>query len=179
MQPSIRFLVLYKARGVGVKEAVREDKGHRHGASNNHDLPDDFAVVQGSSKLSELKKRGVSRRILVVDDNETARISLAILLEVMGHTVATAQNGIKALQRVTDFRPEVILLDLVMPGLSGYEVARRVRELPALRHVMLIAVTGWGQDDCNLTGEGIFDYYFLKPVDAGALEKVLTSTSHC
>ena len=71
--------------------------------SSNHDKPDDFAVVQGASKLSSLKRESIPRRILVVDDNETARISLAILLEVMGHTVTTASSGVKALQCVATF----------------------------------------------------------------------------
>jgi CheY-like chemotaxis protein len=147
------------------------------GLSDNHDRLDDFAVVQGASKLSDLKKESVPRRILVVDDNETARISIAILLEVMGHTVTTASSGVKAIQCVANFRPEVVLLDLMMPGMSGYETARRIREQTATQSITLIAVTGWVPEDGDSETAKVFDYYLLKPIDAGALEKVLKAQS--
>jgi CheY-like chemotaxis protein len=158
-----------------VANIVFEGKARRHGFSHDHDPPDDLAVKQGGSKLSDLKRESIPRRVLVVDDNETARISLAILLEVMGHTVATARNGTLALQRVLEFQPEVVLLDLMMPELNGYEVARRIREQSASPRITLIAVTGWSQENGDENHANIFDYYLLKPIDAGALERLLRS----
>jgi Response regulator receiver domain len=132
---------------VGVSHIALEGKTCRYGASNDHENMDDGAVGQVGSTFGGPKRESIPRRILVVDDNETARISLAILLEVMGHTVTTASSGVKAIQCVKDFQPEVVFLDLMMPGMSGYETARCIREQPTVLPMTLIAVTGWGPAD--------------------------------
>jgi signal transduction histidine kinase/integral membrane sensor domain MASE1/ActR/RegA family two-component response regulator len=116
------------------------------------------------------------RRVLVVDDNRDSAESLAELLRLAGHEVRTANDGAAALEAARAYRPEVILLDLGMPGMSGYEVARRLREQGASRDVVLVALTGWGQaEDRRLTKEAGFDYHLTKPADLAALERVFAS----
>ncbi|HET7159753.1 MAG TPA: response regulator, partial [Burkholderiales bacterium] len=113
-------------------------------------------------------------RVLVVDDNEDAAISLSMLLEMAGNTVRTAQDGEKALEIAAELRPHVVLLDLGLPKMNGYEVARGIREQPWGREMMLIAVTGWGEaSDKQRTSEAGFNQHIVKPVDAQALLSLL------
>jgi CheY-like chemotaxis protein len=115
-----------------------------------------------------------SRRVLVADDNEDAGESLAMLLRLDGHEVQVANNGAEALAVFDRMRPDVAILDIGMPGLSGYEVARKIREREAGDKVMLIAVTGWGQDaDKTRASEAGFDHHFTKPVEPEALSALL------
>jgi DNA-binding response OmpR family regulator len=112
-------------------------------------------------------------RILVVDDNADAADSLAMLLQVRGDEVRVAYDGEEALAAELDFRPEVVLLDIGMPKLSGYEVARRIRDARG-PGVLIIAITGWGQDeDRQRAHEAGFDHHFTKPVDYAALLEVI------
>ncbi|MFO1430108.1 MAG: PAS domain S-box protein [Candidatus Competibacteraceae bacterium] len=114
------------------------------------------------------------RRLLVVDDNRDAATSLSLLLEVIGHEVAIAYDGLEAVTAAATFRPDIVLLDLGMPKLDGYEAARRIRAQPWGKQMILIAVTGWGQEgDRRRTQEAGFDYHLVKPVDPDALEKLL------
>jgi CheY-like chemotaxis protein len=116
-----------------------------------------------------------NRRILIVDDNRDGTESLAMLLELMGHLAETAYDGEHALEIAETTRPEVVLLDLGMPGLSGYDVCRRIRARPWGRDVVLIALTGWGQEaDRRRTKEAGFDHHMVKPVDPAFLKRVLT-----
>ena len=106
-----------------------------------------------------------ARRILVVDDNADAADSLGMLLEVRGDEVRIAYDGLEALDSETDFRPEVVLLDIGMPKLSGYDVARRIRAARG-NAVLIIAITGWGQeDDRQRARDAGFNHHFTKPVD--------------
>jgi CheY-like chemotaxis protein len=116
-----------------------------------------------------------NRRVLVVDDNADAADSLAMLLQVRGEQVRVAYDGEEALAAEAEFLPDVILLDIGMPKLSGYEVAKRVRELrgPA---VLIVAITGWGQeDDRQRAREAGFDHHFTKPVDYAVLLDIIDS----
>jgi CheY-like chemotaxis protein len=116
----------------------------------------------------------VPRRILVADDNVDSANSLGMLLKIIGHDVRTARDGNEALTVAADFRPDVMLLDIGMPGMDGYELARRVREQPWGKSAMLIAVTGWGQDqDRQRSRDAGFDQHLVKPVELEALEKLL------
>jgi PAS domain S-box-containing protein len=116
------------------------------------------------------------RRVLIADDNRDAAESLAVLLRMDGHEVTIAYDGPQALAMLTHQRPQVALLDIGMPGLNGYEVARRVRQGPQGSLVTLIAVTGWGQDrDKALARQAGFDHHFTKPVDPGRLSRLLRS----
>jgi PAS domain S-box-containing protein len=113
-------------------------------------------------------------RILVADDNRDSADSLAMLLTLMGNDVRTANDGAEAVDMAYTFRPEVILLDIGMPKLNGYEACRRLREQPGGETLVIIALTGWGQDeDKRRSMAAGFDHHMVKPVDTGALEKLL------
>ncbi len=115
------------------------------------------------------------RRVLVVDDNADAADSLALVLRLEGQEVCVAHDGTKALELAAAFRPEVVFLDLGMPGMDGYEVARRLRGQPGLEQVVLVALTGWGQDeDRRRTREARFDHHLTKPADPEALRRLLS-----
>jgi CheY-like chemotaxis protein len=116
----------------------------------------------------------VSHRILIVDDNRDNAESLARLLQLMGHEIAVAYDGPAAVDCAETFRPAVVLLDLGLPGLDGYEVARRIRARPDGKDVTLIAATGWGAvDDRRRSREAGFDHHMVKPIDLDELEKIL------
>ena len=116
----------------------------------------------------------VKRRILLADDNSDALESLATLLELGGHEVVTASNGALALECAERHRPEVVLLDIGMPMLDGYEVARRIRVQPWGQKITLVALTGWGQDsDRRRSREAGFDSHLVKPLDMDKLTELL------
>ncbi|MEJ0005386.1 MAG: response regulator [Steroidobacteraceae bacterium] len=116
----------------------------------------------------------VQRRILVADDNSDARESLAALLSLSGHEVFRAQDGSDALESAERHRPQVALLDIGMPLANGYEVARRIRDQPWGRSMVLVALTGWGQEsDRRQSQEAGFDSHLTKPVDPDVLEELL------
>ena len=119
-------------------------------------------------------RASASRKVLIADDNRDAADSLAVLLRMDGHEVAVAYDGPQALALLAHVQPEVALLDIGMPGLDGYEVARRVRQGPLGRAITLIAVTGWGQDrDKTQAHQAGFDHHFSKPVDPERLCRLL------
>jgi CheY-like chemotaxis protein len=102
--------------------------------------------------------------------------SMAILLRLWGHDVRTAQNGLEALDVAADYRPNVVLLDVSMPGLNGYQVARQLRSIPTLRRTFLVSVTGHGgAADIQRSREAGCDYHLLKPVEPKDLERLLAS----
>lgn len=114
-------------------------------------------------------------RILIVDDNEDSAESLAVLMELAGHEVRTAFEGLSALEEARTFRPDAVLLDIGMPKLDGYEVARRLRQEPGMDGVLLLAMTGYGQEeDRRRSREAGFDHHLVKPVDLNQLRGLLT-----
>jgi CheY-like chemotaxis protein len=116
-----------------------------------------------------------SSRVLVVDDNQDAASSLALLLTMLGHEVQTANNGLEALDAIQSFDPGVVFLDLGMPGMSGYEVADRARAMSGGRESVLVALTGWGQEsDRQRTRQAGFDYHLVKPVERSTIEALLS-----
>lgn len=116
-------------------------------------------------------------RIAIVDDNADAADSLAMVLELEGHQVATASDGVAGLELVGKFAPQVVILDIGLPLLNGYEVARRVRSDHRDADILLIAVTGWGQQQDKKTAEAAgFDHHFTKPVDPRELQRVLSQS---
>ncbi len=118
---------------------------------------------------------GVGRRILVVDDNADAARSMARVLKLLGNEARTALDGLEALRVADEFRPEIILMDLGMPGLNGYEATRRIRGLPWGPSVTIIALTGWGQDGDRLQSRDAgCDGHLVKPVSFADLEKLLS-----
>jgi signal transduction histidine kinase len=115
-----------------------------------------------------------SIRVLVVDDNLDGANMLALLLKLWGHDHRLAHDGPGAVKTADVFRPEVVLLDIGLPGMDGYEVARRLRDEAGLKDVFLVAVTGYGQeDDLRRSRESGFDHHLVKPVDPEALEQLL------
>jgi CheY-like chemotaxis protein len=114
------------------------------------------------------------RKILVVDDNEDAAVGLATLLRLDGFEVLVAHDGAEALAIAQHEHPALVLLDLGLPGMDGYEVARRLRAIEGLQAARLIAVTGYGQAaDKRRTAEAGFEAHLVKPVDIDALERMI------
>jgi PAS domain S-box-containing protein len=114
------------------------------------------------------------RRILVVDDNRDGADSLATMLRIMGNATQTAHDGLEALDAAAAFRPDVILMDIGMPRLNGYEACRRIRSAPWGRDIIIVAQTGWGQDDDKRKSqEAGFNFHMVKPVDPVTLNKML------
>lgn len=148
------FTVALPLSPVGSPDRVQPDKpadGLRHGA-------------------------GAARRILVVDDNEDACNSLALLLRLEGHEVQEASDGPSALALAKAFRPEVVLLDIGLPGIDGYEVAQCLRERPETREALLVAVTGYGQAEDRLRARNAgFRHHLVKPVDLHALGRLISA----
>jgi len=130
-----------------------------------------------TSRVAEPAAAGpvVRRRILVVDDNVDVADTTAAILGLSGHTLCIAHGGAEALAQAEAFRPEVVLLDIGLPVMDGYEVARRLRELPATREVLLIALTGYGQATDRQRGrEAGFDEHLLKPIDPTVLDALIS-----
>ena len=113
-------------------------------------------------------------RILVVDDNQDQVRSMAMLLELEGHEVFVAYDGPNAMDAIIEHRPDLALVDLGLPGMSGYEVARRIRQRPELRGILLVAQTGWGQEeDRRRSAEAGFDHHVVKPMDLRTLHEIV------
>lgn len=116
------------------------------------------------------------RRILVVDDNVDSAASMAMLLKVRGNETAMARDGLEAVEAAERFRPDVVLLDLGLPKLNGYDACRRIREQPWGKDMVLVALTGRGEDeDRRRSQEAGFHHHMLKPVDYPALMRLLAS----
>jgi CheY-like chemotaxis protein len=115
-------------------------------------------------------------RVLMVDDNRDVATAMSRLMRILGHDVRVAYNGAQALELADSFRPDVVLLDIAMPQMNGYEVARALRSHPQGRNMILVAVTGWGREhDQRRSAEAGFDRHMTKPVDPIALETFLDS----
>lgn len=113
-------------------------------------------------------------RALIVDDNVDAAVTLSLLLQLGGHTTTLAHDGPEALKVAAEFKPDIVLLDLGLPGMDGYEVARRLRRMPELGRPVLAAVTGWGgPEDRARTKQAGFDEHLTKPVDISMIELLL------
>ena len=152
----------------------RAGKGSKFAAR----LPGNDAVEAGTPEPPERieDKLGAKRRILVVDDHEDAAESLGMLLQITGHEVRIAHDGLEAVEAAAAFLPDVVLLDIGLPKLDGYEAARRIRDAQGAQ-VLLIAVTGWGQEEDRLRcKEAGFDHHLTKPIRADALQELLGSS---
>jgi CheY-like chemotaxis protein len=119
----------------------------------------------GSTPENGQAVRGPKRSILVVDDNRDSATSMAMMLKLMGNEVHTAHDGVEAVEAADQFRPDVVLMDVGMPKLNGLDATRRIREQPWGRSVVIIALTGWGQDgDHAQSKEAGCDGHLVKPV---------------
>ena len=171
--------------GIGltlVKSLVAMHGGSVEARSEGPGLGSEFIVrlplLEESAMPAETTRRITplpQRRILIVDDSRDGGESLAMLLRVLGAEVALAHSGRHALECVNSFQPDVVLLDIGMPGMDGYEVARRIRANPANRRMQLIALTGWGQDeDRQRSAAAGFNHHLVKPADVDQLRQLLS-----
>jgi len=131
-----------------------------------------------SPPTEEIQPIGPSLRVLVVDDNVDAAESLALLMTELGHGVRTAHDGPTALEGALDYRPNVMLLDIGLPGFDGYEVAKRMRQQSILQNVVLVAMTGYGKEsDRKRAEEAGFDHHLVKPVKFEKVQQILVSVT--
>jgi len=120
---------------------------------------------------------GQGLRLLLAEDNQDTAETMAILLRKLGHEVEAVHDGAAALQAIQTFRPDVLLVDIGLPVLNGYQVAERVRQQPELRHIRLIALTGYGQqEDCDRSRAAGFEHHLVKPVDVAKLQELLPAS---
>jgi two-component system CheB/CheR fusion protein len=164
----VRKLVELHGGNVSVSSA-----GRGEGSEFVVRLPAGTGVASEDAPAETPRPEG-PRRVLLVDDNPDALETMSMLLEMFGHEVATASDGVKAVEVARSFRPEVMFLDLGLPGRDGYEVARILREEFPKGTLWLVALTGYGQDeDRKRTREAGFDQHLVKPVEPEALEAAL------
>lgn len=174
--------------GIGLtltKRLVELHHGKLEVHSEGIDCGSEFIIrLPASVELSQEQEAPVkceetthSLRILIVDDHvDTAKMS-AMMLRSWGHDVRVAHNGHDALKHTTDFNPHVIFLDISMPGMDGYEVARIIRQDPGLKSSLLVAITGYGQDvDRQRSRESGIDIHLTKPVEPSALKQILSES---
>ena len=134
----------------------------------------DAPKTAAPDRLVTDSKNAAARRILVVEDNEDSAESLTILLNLAGHKTHTAYDGLEGLEAAEAFRPDIVLLDIGLPKLNGFEVARKIREQPWGQAMVLVALTGWGQDeDRRRSQEAGFNHHLTKPIDPLALTDLL------
>ncbi|WP_020159440.1 PAS domain-containing hybrid sensor histidine kinase/response regulator [Methylobacter marinus] len=150
--------------------------GNQQGSEFTLRLPLFNAPSIPQPEPSEPVPAAAKLRILLVDDNADVAESLALLLEIQGHELDTADCGLKAIEMAQTFRPQVVLLDIGLPDINGYEVAKRLRKLPETRRAFLIAISGYGQpEDLEQSKSAGFDHHLLKPVHPLKLSSLLTS----
>ena len=179
----------YAGLGIGltlVKTLVELHGGsidvHSEGANRGSEfriklprLPDTTTSKTKPNETSEESERKVCHRILVVDDNTAAASMLKIVVKMLGHEVRTAHDGKEAIEVAANFMPDVILMDLGMPKMNGYEAARYIRAQPWGQGMLLVALTGWGQEeDKRQTKEAGFDHHLVKPAEPSDLQQVLS-----
>jgi CheY-like chemotaxis protein len=152
-------------------------EGHGKGSEFVVRLPIALSSASGSNRPGGEGDGGhcsFPYRILVVDDNVDSALSLALMLKIMGHDVRTAHDGLKAVESAAEFRPDIVLLDIGLPRLNGYDACRRIRKQPWGESMVIIALTGWGQeDDKRRSKDAGFNFHMVKPIDPAALEKLL------
>jgi PAS domain S-box-containing protein len=135
--------------------------------------------LEASSPLTKTAQTAApSLRVLVVDDNVDTVTTLAMLVQESGHEVRTAYDGSAVVEAALDYRPDVVLLDIGLPGLNGYDVAKRLRQQPSLKNIVLVAMTGYGQpSDRQRSQEAGFDHHLVKPGDFGMVLEILAKVS--
>ena len=153
-------------------QVTAHSEGDGRGSRFVVSLPRVAAVAASAPAADEGSPARNGRKVLVVDDNADAADTLAQLLDLLGHEAATAADGASALARFEEFQPEIVLLDIGLPDLDGYEVARRMRSR-AGEEVQLVALTGFGQsEDKRRAAEAGFDQHWTKPVDPARLSEL-------
>ncbi len=153
-----------------------QSEGPGRGSEFSIRLPALVATAREHSgaSASRLAQPAIRRRVLVVDDNVDGAESVAMLLRLWGHDVHLAYNGPESLSAARELNPDVMLIDIGLPGMSGYDVAKHLRQNPQFQKTLLVAITGYGQtDDVRRSADSGFDFHLTKPVDPEDLERVL------
>jgi CheY-like chemotaxis protein len=151
-----------------------ESEGLGHGSRFTVRLPTIAHVAVPVSPLETRAEHATKARVLLVDDNADASLTLAMLLRLEGHDVAVAYEGREALRVAPEFRPDVILLDIGLPGMDGYEIGRRLRAEPTTAGAVMIALTGYSHAEARTQSREVgFDQHVVKPVDPAALIRSL------
>ncbi|HET9384774.1 MAG TPA: ATP-binding protein [Gemmatimonadales bacterium] len=175
--------------GIGltlVRNLVEMHGGTVNGQSEGPGRGSEFSIrlplASSPSSAAVRERRGTRRlppqRILIVDDNKDAADSLQSLLSMLGANAEVAHDGPGALQAVAGFQPEIVLLDIGMPGMSGYDIARRIRQDRSIAQPVIVALTGWGQPEVRRQAqEAGFDHHLIKPVDLTALQEIISVRS--
>jgi PAS domain S-box-containing protein len=163
----------------GTIEASSEGIGKGSTFTIRLPLADQLAATVDKKEVDRRTKHAANAkryRVLVADDNIDAAETLSAMLEIAGHTTHVAYDGIEAANAADQFHPEVAFIDIGMPGMNGYEVARAIRKRPDLSNTVLVAVTGWGADnDRAQSRDAGFDYHLTKPVEFPTVAKLLSS----
>jgi CheY-like chemotaxis protein len=114
----------------------------------------------------------------VVDDNQDAAIGLSLLIRAFGHLSRMTYDGLSAIKIALEYQPNLVLLDIGLPGLNGLEVARQIRQQPVLKNTVLVAVTGWGTgEDKHRSTDAGFDHHLVKPADVDRLREIVTTVA--
>ncbi len=155
-------------------------EAHSNGPHNGSEFVVRLPIVHDGHPPSKVSptpvpaSQQIPRRILVVDDNHDQVESMAMLLRYLGHEVQMAENGSDAVKAAEAFQPDIVLLDIGLPGMNGYDVARRIREQPRLRNALLVAQTGWGEEEARRRShEAGFNYHLVKPVSLESLVEIM------
>jgi CheY-like chemotaxis protein len=158
-----------------------EVQAHSHGPAQGSEFTVRLPLAEAGAasaerieahKLETGAEQGV--RVLIVDDNIDSALTMAQVLEMLGYETRTVHDGLEAVTAAQAFAPDVVVLDIGLPRINGHEAARRIRQLPGGRDMMLVALSGWGQeDDLRKSGAAGFDRHFVKPVDLHALMEVV------
>lgn len=154
---------------------VAQSAGSGQGSTFSIRLPIAFRSAEPVGVPAEELLLPGARRILVVDDNQDGAMMLSMRFSMLGHLVRTALTGEEALDITASFKPEIVFLDLGLPGMSGHDVARRFRATPELKDALIVALTGWGgDDDRRRSKEAGFDLHLTKPVESAVVDAVLS-----
>jgi CheY-like chemotaxis protein len=160
---------MHALRGMGREEHPRIDAER---ATHAHE--ENFMTAGPDSGQEEHQQK--RWRLMVIDDNKDAAESMSMLFELWGHEVICAYDGAAALDAAAKYGPDAVFLDIGLPGMDGYEIAERLRELPECAHTVLVAITGYGQDDDRRRSrEAGIDHHLVKPVAPETLQKLLGS----
>jgi PAS domain S-box-containing protein len=137
-------------------------------------LASQVPAATSATLAGAIQSTDAARRVLVVDDSRDAADSLQMLLTLLGHQAEVAYNGPDALEKLAGWQPDVVFLDLGLPGMTGYDVVRRIRNQPGLRDLFVVALTGYGtEEERQRTAEAGFDRHLVKPPDLGAIQEML------
>jgi CheY-like chemotaxis protein len=155
-----------------------ESAGHNLGSRFRVQLPmiPQAPGATESSKTEGGAFRAAKRRVLIVDDNADALASLGMVVRALGSETFDAHDGFEAVESASNLRPDVILMDIGMPRLNGYDAARRIRQQPWGNDVLMVATTGWGkEEDRRQSKEAGFDFHLVKPIAISAVQELLAS----